>query len=160
MKGHIYLGLRIPGEEDRIHCGANSTPDPIRLFRALQIISRFERFSLTKGAQPHSDLHDTYDAAGHSFPLQRHHYVRDKISSIIGEQSLEEVLQMVPANLVAVINNLHKQKIKINGETLAREVRRGTVEMNPLYENVLRNTRKRAIQDKRFREKFWRTGLR
>lgn len=147
----VHLGLRIEGQSE-IRGGASSTePDPIRIYRALQILNRFDKFN----PEPHFDLVVAYEAAGHNYPLSHHHFVRDKISGIIGEESLHEILQMIPTNLMAVIENLHKQRVIINGETLGRDIRRGLIESNLLYQRVISETGKRRKNAKRFYRNLW-----
>ncbi len=160
--GQVYLGLRVEGEEDILGAGDPNRPDPIQLYRAIQFLNRFDRFPLNQDpriplvANLHHDLADTYAAAGYSYPLTYHHYVTNLVRVFIGDQAFQEARQMVPENLMAVVENLRRQKVVIDGETLSREVNRGRIETNPLYEKVISETKRQRLQDKKFRQRFWR----
>ncbi|TSC86047.1 MAG: hypothetical protein G01um10147_985 [Microgenomates group bacterium Gr01-1014_7] len=161
----VHLGLRIECEEDIISGGDPNRPDPIRLYRALQFLNRIDRFPIEHdqkvvlGPNLHLDLADAYDAAGHSYPLAHHHYVTNRIKAFVGDETFQEVLRMVPPNLMAVIENLRHQKVTIDGETLVREVSRGTLDSNTLYEKIISETKRRKWQDRKFRERFRRNSL-
>lgn len=156
----VYLGLKLDGAKDIFGAGDPNEPDPIRLYRALQILNRLDTFPITRDqntplvANLYRDIRDTYGAAGRNFPLSHHRYVRDRIRAVMGEESFQKVLQMIPLNLMEVTENLHKLKVKINGETLKREINRERIETNPLYEEVITETRKRRERERKSTERY------
>lgn len=159
LNPQIRLGIRLP--ELGLEYGAN-TPreaDPIRLYRALKILGRFDTFSTTPVHLLHTDLRDAYAAAGHNYPLRFHHHVRDRVTSIIGQEALGEILQMIPPNLMVVVANLHKSKVHISGKTLQREIAKGHIESNPLYERVIQETKRRRRIEKQLARRICKMGF-
>lgn len=154
----VYLGLRIEDELDIT--SERDRADPIRLYRALQFLNRFDSLPVNPDdkipltARLHSDLAVAYNAAGHSHPLSHYHYVTSIIKTLIGDEDFQEVRQMIPENLMAVIENLRGQRVAIDGETLTREVGRGHLETNPLYDKIISETIKHRQQDKKVRKRF------
>ena len=158
----IHLGLRIQDQEDIIAGSGANYPDPVRLYRALQILNRIDRFPLSQDDhitltnRLYLDAGEAYSATGYSSPLRHHRYLRNRFKSFIGEGPLQEAIHMNPPNLLAVVENLYRQKVTINGETLEREIRRERIETNPLYEEVISKTRLRKKRDRKSAEGFWR----
>ncbi len=148
-KPQVYLGLRVNKEgQDQIEI-ITTENDPIRLYRALNIVTLFDRFD-----DPHQDLRDADAAAGFNIPLRFHHYVRNRVKGIIGNGAFEEVLQAVPPNLQQVIENLRRNRVQIEGRTLQREIRKGQIESNPLYERVIQEAKQRYIRARKALEMY------
>ncbi len=174
----VHLGLRI-GEIDITGNDDFNTPDPIRLFRGLQILNSVQRFPLASshadlmfkayltnkynvaGTFEHAaftaDVRVAYEATGQGHLSNSR--AQAVIEDAIGADNFYEILQSVPENLQVVIENLHEQKIPIYAGSLSREIAAGRVETNPLYEKLMRETRRRRRVSTITTRRFFRQGL-
>lgn len=147
----VHLGLRVPAfQEHYIGGGGNANvPDPIRLYRALQLLNRFEDIP-----NPYEELGDTYEAAGPVWPLEFYRPVRNRVSGIVGKEEFDAAVQMTPPNLQQVVENLRRHHMPIFHRTLQREIRRGRIEPTPLYERVIQQGERRDKREERLFQRW------
>lgn len=136
----VHLGLRIPSiDGDYIGGGGDANaPDPIRLYRALKILERINLIN-----NPYDAIDLAYSATGPTLPLSHYRMVRALVRGLIGEDTFKQILQMVPPNLMNVVENLGKHRLDIDCWTLQREIRGRAVELTPVYKSLINRYERR-----------------
>ena len=147
VRPRVYLGLRMADQSEYVAVTPLASPDPIRLYRALKILDRFSVIH-----DPTNQATEAFEGAGFNYPLNRHHGIQSKFRNLMGNEGYSEILQAIPPNLQHVVENLRKNRVSLDGSTLQREVTRGRIETNPLYERVIQQTKKQRSKNRFIRE--------
>ncbi|MBI2338581.1 hypothetical protein HYU95_05360 [Candidatus Daviesbacteria bacterium] len=145
----VHFGLREPRSDIQYYGNNNFTePDPVILFRALKMLDCLNEID------PHLDLRDVCFAAGVTGNLRLDRYARNRIVGLIGKEAFKEASQATPPNLSEVISRMKQEKLAVDGTTLEREIKRGMIPSQPLYERVIGETKRRQAKMAKEMEKY------
>lgn len=131
LDAKMFVVLHMPDQEIKYHEYdlLGEVADPIRLYRAVQILDAIDTIS-----NPWATLADSYDAT--YVPL-RDTDLRKRMEDSLGRARFRRILRMNPPNLLPQMGYIRGSGVQMDTRTLEREIKRGRIKPTPWYDEVI-----------------------
>lgn len=146
LDAKMFVVLHMPDQEIKYHKYdlLGEVADPIRLYRAVQILDAIDTIS-----NPWAALVDSYDAT--YVPL-RDSDLRKQMEDSLGRARFRKILHMNPLNLLPHMGYIRGQGVQMDTRTLEREIKRGRIESTPWYDEVIEEAKRQREGNKSLTE--------